>query len=59
MKKIAILGASEPHLPLFLKAKEMGLETYCLHGAKEPIAKTMQIIIMNISIVDKEQIAVI
>lgn len=46
MKKIAILGASEPHLPLFLKAKEMGLETYCFAWSQGAYCKTMQIIIM-------------
>ena len=59
MKKIAILGASEPHLPLFLKAKEMGLETYCFAWSQGAYCKNYADHYYDISIVDKEQIAVI
>lgn len=57
MKKIAILGASEPHLPLFLKAKEMGLETYCFAWNQGAYCKDYADHYYDISIVDKEQIA--
>ena len=59
MKKIAILGASEPHLPLFLKAKEMGLETYCFAWSQGAYCKNYADHYYDISIVDKEQIAAI
>ena len=57
MKKIAILGASEPHLPLFLKAKEMGLETYCFAWNQGAYCKDYADHYYDISITDKEQIA--
>lgn len=57
MKKIAILGASKPHLPLFLKAKEMGLETYCIAWAQGAFCKDFADHFNDISITDKEAIA--
>lgn len=57
MKKIAILGASEPHLPLFLKAKEMGLETYCFAWSQGAYCKDYADHYYDISIVNKEHIA--
>lgn len=56
MKKIAILGASEPHLPLFLKAKEMGLETYCFAWDEGAYCKDYADHYYDISIIEKEQI---
>lgn len=38
-KKIAIIGASTGQLPLCLKAKEMGLETYCFAWPKGAVCK--------------------
>lgn len=57
MKKIAILGASEPHLPLFLKAKEMGLEIYCFAWNQGAYCRDYADHYYDISIVEKEQIA--
>lgn len=57
MKKIAILGASEPHLPLFLKAKEMELETYCFAWNQGAYCKDFADHYYDISIIDKERIA--
>lgn len=38
-KKIAIIGASTGQLPLCLKAKEMGLETYCFAWPQGAVCK--------------------
>lgn len=38
-KKIAIIGAATGQLPLCLKAKEMGLETYCFAWPKGAVCK--------------------
>ena len=38
-KKIAIIGAAIGQLPLCLKAKEMGLETYCFAWSKGAVCK--------------------
>lgn len=57
MKKIAILGASKPHLPLFLKAKEMGLETHCIAWAEGAYCKDFADYFHDISITDKEAVA--
>lgn len=54
--KIAILGASEPHLPLYLKAKEMGLETYCIAWKENAYCKDYADHFCDISITDKEVI---
>ena len=55
--KLAILGASRPHLPLYLKAHEMGLETYCIAWEKGAFCKDYADHFHDISIVEKEQIA--
>lgn len=55
--KLAILGASKPHLPLYLKAKEMGIETYCIAWAKGAYCKDYADHFCDISITDKEAIA--
>ncbi|MBR5170109.1 MAG: ATP-grasp domain-containing protein [Muribaculaceae bacterium] len=57
MKKLAILGASEPHLPLYLKAREMGLETYCVAWAKGAFCKDYADHFCDISIVDHQAVA--
>ena len=57
MKKIAILGASKPHLPLYLKAKEMGLEVHCVAWAEGAYCKDYADHFHDISITDKEAIA--
>lgn len=54
--KLAILGASKPHLPLYLKAKEMGIETYCVAWAEGAYCKDYADHFCDISIVDKEAI---
>ncbi|MFA7116555.1 MAG: ATP-grasp domain-containing protein [Bacteroidales bacterium] len=54
--KIAILGASKPHLPLYLKAKEMGLEIYCIAWAKNAYCRDYADHYCDISIVDKEAV---
>ena len=54
--KIAILGASKPHLPLYLKAKELGLETYCIAWAEGAFCKDYADHFHDISIIDKEAI---
>jgi biotin carboxylase len=55
-KKIAILGASEPHLPLYLKAKEMGLEIYCFAWSEGAFCKDYADHYYDISILEKEKI---
>lgn len=57
MKKIAILGASKPHLPLYLRAKEMGLEVHCIAWAEGAYCKDYADHFHDISITDKEAIA--
>lgn len=57
MKKLAILGASEPHLPLYLKAREMGLETYCIAWSKGAYCKDYADHFCDISIVDYQAVA--
>ncbi|MBR5673738.1 MAG: ATP-grasp domain-containing protein [Muribaculaceae bacterium] len=57
MKKLAILGASEPHLPLYLKAREMGLETYCVAWSKGAYCKNYADHFCDISIVDYQAVA--
>ena len=56
-QKLAILGASEPHLPLYLKAREMGLETYCIAWAEGAYCKDFADHFFDISIIEKERIA--
>ena len=56
-KKIAILGASKPHLPLYLKAREMGLETHCIAWAEGAYCRDFADCFHDISITDKEAIA--
>lgn len=57
MKKIAILGASEPHLPLYLKAREMGLETYCVAWSKGAFCRDYADHFCDISIVEFPAVA--
>ena len=57
MDKIAILGASKPHLKLYTKAKDMGLETYCFAWAEGAFCKNYADHYFDVSIIDKEKIA--
>ncbi|MCP9612681.1 ATP-grasp domain-containing protein [Coprobacter tertius] len=57
MKKIAILGASKPHLQLYTKAREMGVETYCFAWKEGAYCKDFADHYYDISITDKEAIA--
>ena len=56
-KKLAILGASEPHLPLYKKAHEMGLETYCVAWSKGAFCKDYADHFCDISIIDFQSVA--
>lgn len=56
-KKIAVLGASKPHLPLYLKAREMGLEVHCIAWAEGAYCKDYADRFHDISITDKEAVA--
>lgn len=56
MDRIAILGASKPHLKLYTKAKEMGLETYCLAWAEGAFCKDYADHYFDVSIIDKEKV---
>ena len=57
-QKLAIIGASVVQKPLILKAKEMGIETYCFAWDKneDSICKEFADYYYPISILDKEQI---
>ena len=55
-KKLAIVGASFGQKPLFLKAKEMGIETHCFAWEKGAICKELADHFYPISIFEKEQI---
>lgn len=57
MRKLAILGANKAHLPLILKAKEMGLETFCFAWLKGADCRNFADHYYDISITDKERIA--
>lgn len=57
MKKLAILGASRPHLQLYMKAREMGLETHCIAWAEGAYCKDFADFFHDISITDKEAVA--
>ena len=55
-KKLAIIGASYLQLPLVLKAKEMGLETYCFAWEDGAVCKDECDHFYPISIIDKDAI---
>ena len=55
-KKIAIIGASTGQLPLCLKAKEMGLETYCFAWPKGAVCKDYADCFVPISIFELDEI---
>jgi len=55
-KKLAIIGASFDQKPLFLKAKEMGVETHCFAWEKGAICKEFADHFHPISVIEKEQI---
>lgn len=56
-KKLAIIGASTGQLPLCLKAKELGLETYCFAWDKGAVCKPHVDHFIPISIMEKDKIA--
>lgn len=53
-QKLAILGASYLQLPLFLKAKEMGVETHCFAWSEGAVCKDYSDYFYPISILEKE-----
>jgi len=55
-KKLAIVGASFGQKPLYLKAKEMGIETHCFAWEEGAICKEFADIFYPISVLEKEQI---
>jgi hypothetical protein len=55
-QKLAILGASYLQIPLFLKAKQMGLETHCFAWSEGAVCKEYSDFFYPISILDKELI---
>lgn len=54
--KLAIMGASKWQLPIYLKAKEMGIETYGFAYEKGAVAKDYADFFYPISLADKELI---
>lgn len=54
--KLAIMGAGKWQLPLYLKAKEMGLETYGFAYEEGAVAKNYADFFYPISLADKEKI---
>lgn len=59
MEKLAIIGASYLQMPLVLKAKEMGLETYCFAWDDGAVCKNLVDYFYPISIIEKEEILTI
>lgn len=57
--RIAIIGASISQYPLCLKAREMGLETYCFAWAKSAVCRDVVDHFYDISITEVEKIAAI
>jgi biotin carboxylase len=57
-QKLAILGASYLQLPLFLKAREMGVETHCFAWSEGAVCKDYSDYFYPISILDKESVFV-
>lgn len=55
-RKLAIIGASTGQYPLCLKAKELGLETYCFAWEKGAICKSVVDHFYPISIMDMDRI---
>lgn len=55
-QKLAILGASYLQIPLFLKAKQMGIETHCFAWSEGAVCKEYSDFFYPISILDKELI---
>ena len=56
-KRIAIIGASTGQLPLCLKAKEMGLETFCFAWPQGAVCKDYVDHFVPISIMEMEEIS--
>ena len=55
-KRIAIIGASTGQLPLCIKAKEMGLETFCFAWPKDAICEEFVDHFIPISIIEMDKI---
>jgi len=55
-KKLAIIGASFGQKSLYLKAKEMGIETHCFAWDKDALCKEFADFFYPISIFEKEEI---
>ena len=55
-KKLAVIGASFGQKSLYLKAKEMGIETHCFAQDKDALCKEYADFFYPISIFEKEQI---
>ena len=56
MLKLAIIGASTGQLPLCIKAREMGIETFCFAWEKGAICKDYVDHFFPISITEKDDI---
>lgn len=56
-KKLAIIGASTGQLPLCLKAKKLGLETFCFAWEKNAVCKSFVDHFYPVSILEKEKIS--
>ena len=54
--KLAIIGAADGQLPLCLKAKEMGIETYCFAWPKGAVCKDYVDKFYPISIFEMDEI---
>lgn len=55
-KKLAIIGASYLQVPLVIKAKSMGIETYCFAWADKAVCKDIADHFFPINVLDKENI---
>jgi len=55
-KKLAIIGASFGQKPLFIKAKEMGIETHCFAWDEDAVCKEIADHFHPISVMDNEKI---
>jgi len=55
-KKLAIVGASIGQKPMFIKAREMGIETHCFAWDKDAFCKELADYFHPISVTEKEQI---
>lgn len=56
MKKLVVLGASYLQKPLFVKAKELGIETHCFAWEDGAVCKNQADYFYPVSVTEKEQI---